>query len=60
MAYRDMILMECFDERKCFAKAMKSDGKQYCMRLVGKPYEPGKCPYCKEHIEDKGGEPCRK
>ena len=53
--YRGGKFMECFDERECFAKKVNPNGKQYCLRLVGEPYKPGECPYCKANIEDKGG-----
>lgn len=54
MSYRELVLMECFDDRKCFAKTVEPNGRQFCLRLAGKPYKPGTCPYCKESIEDKG------
>ena len=60
MSLHDLTMMRCFDERKCFAKTKTSNGNQYCTRLVGEPYKPGKCPYCKENIEEKGGEPCKR
>ena len=55
MSYRELRMMACFDERPCFAKTTKN-GRTYCQRLVGEPYKPGECPYCKEHIEDIGGQ----
>lgn len=53
--YRTERYMECFDNRKCFAKMVNPNGNQYCLHLVGEPYKPGECPYCKENREDKGG-----
>lgn len=50
--YRPGKFMECFDERKCFAKAAYKDGF-YCLHLVGKPYKPGECPYCKESRDER-------
>lgn len=60
MSYHDLVMMRCFDERKCFAKTTAPDGNYYCTRLVGEPYQPGKCPFCKENAENRGGESCRK
>lgn len=52
MGYREPVMMECFDDRKCFAQVVRGDRK-YCSHLVGEPYAPGACPFQKEKVSDR-------